>query len=64
MRERFKQTKSLKDRLQTFAEDVRARAAGLPPGVERDELIRKARQAATASHLDEWANSSGLQPPK
>jgi hypothetical protein len=60
----FKQTKSLHDRLRIFADDVRARAAKLPPGVERDALLKKARQADTASHLDEWVNSTGLQLPK
>ena len=63
-RRRFKQTETLKDRLQAFAEDVRAQAAGLPPGLEKDNLLRKARQADTASHLDEWVNSPGLQHPK
>jgi hypothetical protein len=38
----------LRDRLVLFAKDTRERAAGLPPGNERDELIRKARQADTA----------------
>lgn len=36
----------------------------LKPGIEQDELLRKARRADTASHLDEWINSSGLQPPR
>jgi hypothetical protein len=26
-------------------------------------LIKKARQAETASHLDDWVNSHELQPP-
>jgi len=63
-RRRFKQTKSLQDRLRTFAEDVRTQAAELPPGADKDDLLRKARQADTASRLDEWVNSSGLQTPK
>lgn len=54
----------LKDRLAAFAEDMRQRAARLKPGSEQDEYLRKARQADTACHLDDWANSSGLQPPK
>ena len=62
-RRRFKQTESFQDRLTAFAEESRAEAAKLPPGTERDGLLRKARQADTASHLDEWANSPGLQPP-
>src|ERR1700761_5892719 len=54
-RRRFKQTLSLQDRLQAFAGDVRAKAEALPPGTERDGLLEKARQADTASHLNEWA---------
>ena len=63
-RRRFKQTTSLKDRLASFADEVREKARQLRPGPEEDALLKKARQADTASHLDEWANSPGLQPPK
>jgi hypothetical protein len=62
-RRRFKQTVPLQDRLATWAEDVRAQAEQLPPGPERDALLKKASQADVASHLDDWANSPGLQPP-
>ena len=63
-RRRFKQTESLEDRLAAFAKDARLRASRLAPGPEKDELLRKARQADTASHLTEWVNSPGLQPPE
>jgi hypothetical protein len=63
-RRRFKQTTSFKDRLASFAEEARQQASELRPGPEQDALLKKARQADTASHIDEWANSSGLQPPK
>jgi hypothetical protein len=63
-RRRFKQTTSLKDRLASFADEVREKARQLRPGPEQDALLKKARQADTASDLDEWANSPGLQPPK
>jgi hypothetical protein len=59
-----KQTLSLRDRLTKWADEVRKQAFGLPPGKEQDDLLRKARQADTASHLDDWANSKGLLPPK
>jgi hypothetical protein len=36
----------------------------LPPGPLRDARIRKARQAATACHVDEWLSSPGLQAPQ
>ena len=63
-RRRFKQTESLKERLASFAKEVRAKADHMPCGRERDELLKKASRAETASHLDDWANSPGLQPPK
>jgi hypothetical protein len=50
---RSKQTISLKDRLTAFANEAREKALLLPPGIEKDDLLRKARQADTASHLDE-----------
>jgi hypothetical protein len=33
------------------------------PGIERDRLIRLARQAETAAHMHEWLTSPGLQAP-
>ena len=63
-RRRFKQTVSLQDRISSFAETARKVAALLPPGAERDVLLRKARQADTAANLTDWVKSPGLQPPK
>jgi hypothetical protein len=63
-RRRFKQEITLQDRIVEWAKEIRAQAAQLPPGPERDELLKKIRQAETAMHLDDWANSPGLQPPK
>lgn len=62
-RRRFEQSKSFKDRLEAFRDDLRARAATAAP-VERDNLLRRARQADTAAHLDEWANSGEFRPPR
>jgi hypothetical protein len=64
MRRRFKQTISLQDRLTAFAKEAREKAAHLAPGIERDGLLKKARRADTAAHLDEWANSPGLASPE
>jgi len=63
-RRRFKQTTSLKDRLTSFAEEIREKASHLRSGPEQDDLLKRARRADTAAHIDEWANSPGLQPPK
>ena len=62
-RRRSKQTISFKDRLSSFANETREKASLLPPGAEKYDLLKKAHQADIASHLDDWANSVGLQPP-
>jgi hypothetical protein len=62
-RRHFKQTTPLNDRLTAFVEEARQKATELPPGPERDEMLKKARQADTACQLDAWANSLGPRPP-
>jgi hypothetical protein len=44
------------------AERLRKEARGTPPGVRRDELLRRALQIETTSQV-EWLKSPGLQPP-
>jgi hypothetical protein len=63
-RRRFKNTLTFPDRLTKEAERFRQEAEAKPPGQERDDLLRKARQAETAAHIDQWISSSGLQAPK
>ena len=63
-RRRFKQMESLQVRLAIFAKEAREKASCLPPGPEQDDMLRKAHQADTASHVDDWVNSLELQPPK
>jgi hypothetical protein len=62
-RRRLKPTESFKDRLAAFAKRSREKAEQLS-GPERDALLKKVRQADTAAHVDDWANSRALQPPK
>ena len=62
-RRRQKQTMSFNERLADWAEKIREQAVRLPPGAEREEMLKRASQADTAAHLDDWANSPGLQPP-
>ena len=64
MRRRSNQTISLEARLAAFAKTARKLAALLPPGAEKDELLRKARQADTMVHLTDWLNSPGPAPPR
>jgi hypothetical protein len=63
-RRRFKQIESLEGRLAEEAKRLREQARLLPPGALREELIRKARQAETGSHMTEWLTSPGLRPPE
>lgn len=63
-RQRINHTTSFEDRLAGQAQRFREQANTLPPGKERDELIRKARQAETASHINEWVASPGLRSPE
>jgi hypothetical protein len=64
MQQRFKQTQTLEESLAEVARRLREEARGTPPGIERDKLIRRARQAETASKVNGWLTSPGLQPPK
>ncbi|QOZ44248.1 hypothetical protein XH89_12685 [Bradyrhizobium sp. CCBAU 53340] len=61
-RRRFKQSVSLEERLSQEAERLREEAKSLPPGPRREDVLRRARQAETGSHMSEWLRSPGLQP--
>jgi len=58
-RRRFERTLTFPERLDQEAERLQAEADKL-----REALRRKVRQAKTASHINEWLSSPGLQPPK
>lgn len=62
-RRRFKQIQTLEQRLSEEAVKLRKEAQGTPPGFQREQLIRRARQAETASHMSEWLGSPGLRTP-
>ena len=63
-RRRFKQILSLTERLDQEAARLRAQAEALPHGPEREALLRKAEQAETAMHVEEWLSSPGLRAPQ
>jgi hypothetical protein len=63
-RHRFKQTEIREHSLTEEAAKLRKEAQGTPPGIDRERLLRRARQAETASRMNEWLTSAGLQPPK
>jgi len=54
----------LEKRLDELAKRLRQKARGVPPGVEREELLRKAQAAEAASNINRWFNSREFAPPK
>ncbi|WLA74219.1 hypothetical protein QIH77_03000 [Bradyrhizobium diazoefficiens] len=61
-RRRFKQSISLADRLASFAKEASEKASALPPGPERESLLKQMRQAEVATQVDTWAAGGGEQP--
>jgi hypothetical protein len=55
---------ALEKRLAEEAKRLRAKASLLPAGLEREIILRKARQAETGSHMSEWLRSPGLRAPE
>jgi hypothetical protein len=60
---RIEQFTSLEERLAERAQELRAKAKALH-GIERDHMMRQAREAEIAAHMNEWLSSPGLQTPK
>jgi len=63
-RNRRKNTLAFDERLQQAAIQARDAAQKLPLGKQRDELLKKARQAEAAAHLNELLSSRGLLLPR
>lgn len=63
MRRYFKQLQTLEYRLTTEATNLRRQAEGMPFGIRRDGLLRKADQMDVAAHINEWLTSAGLRAP-
>lgn len=64
-RRRVKHKATFEERLAEEAIKFKEAAEKEPPGsTARELLLRRARQAETASHINDWLSSPGLQPPK
>ncbi|MDI3562507.1 hypothetical protein [Bradyrhizobium sp. Arg816] len=63
-RRRFKQTESLGERLRHQSKRIRLKSDSLPPGEERDQLLKKVRDVDMAARIQDWLRSPSLQPPK
>jgi hypothetical protein len=63
-RRRVKHVVSFEERLAQHALRLREQAKPLPPGKERTDLMRRARQAEITAHINEWLTSPGLASPR
>jgi hypothetical protein len=59
-----KQARSFQDRLFKFVADAAEKVRALPPGPEREGLLKKIAEARATINMERWANSPGLRPPK
>lgn len=64
MQRKHKRGTTQEERLAADAADLRQQAEQLPPGIERDRLLRKARLNDTAAQMMGWIRSPGLRPPE
>ena len=62
-RRRIKHTVTFEQRLAREAERFRKAADELPEGTARELLMKRARQAETASRMSDWLRSPGLRSP-
>ena len=62
-RRRIKHEKTFQERLAEEADRFREAAAKLAPGTAQELLLKRARQAETASHVNQWLSSKGLRRP-
>jgi hypothetical protein len=64
-RHRFKQDRTLGERLIKEARLAREKADQFPADdAEREVFLKKAREFDADANIDGWLNSRGLQPPK
>ena len=55
---------TFEDKIAAEKARLEAELPSVPHGPARDALLKKIRQLETASHVNEWLTSPGLQPPK
>jgi len=64
-RKRIKHKTTFEERLAEEARLFKAAAENQPPGsTARELLLRRARQAETASRMNEWLSPPGLASPR
>ena len=56
--------RTFEDRIAAEKARLEAQVTKLKPGPQKEVLLGKIRQLETASHINEWLSSPGLQPPE
>lgn len=62
-RRRIRHETSFEMRLANAARQAREAAQSLPPGLDRETLLRKAMACDTAAQINEWISSPGTALP-
>jgi hypothetical protein len=62
-RRRTKHAKTFKERLIEEAARFREAAEQLPPGTERELLMKRVRQAESAAEISDWLGKPQAVPP-
>jgi hypothetical protein len=63
-RKRIRHTTTFEERLTMQAERLKEQAQTLPPGKDREMLLKRVQQTETASRINAWLTSPGLRSPE
>ncbi len=63
-RQRIKRKATFEERLAAEARRLKDQAQAMATGKDRENILRKARQAGTAPRIGDWFRSHGLQSAK
>jgi hypothetical protein len=63
-RKRIRHTASFEERLAMQAQRLKEQAQTLPPGNDREMLLKRVQQTETACRINAWLTSPGLRSPE
>jgi DNA-binding ferritin-like protein len=64
LRKHIQHAKTFQERLTEEAQRLKGLAEQTPDGKTRELLLKRARQAETASYMDSWLSCQELRPTK
>ncbi|OYU91933.1 MAG: hypothetical protein CFE29_03550 [Bradyrhizobiaceae bacterium PARB1] len=63
LKRRFFSNQDSREIIALRAMQIRIDAERMPPSVEKDRLLKQARELEVGAVIDNWVSSSGLQRP-